>query len=534
MIGDYGIKRDDVFQRLGSITQLGVGFEVIDGTAQSTYQFKSEGAVDLDFVAKGDVRPGGVPAVRAGIEIRFNRQDAVLFSAAGCTITQIADIPGVGAQLTALLEAGRWDTGFYVVTSIVKAAQTTAIVSSDRSSEIALEATSDALAQIDLADTTLKLRTKRSRSTALEIVTASDQTPLMQLSRLRGLFRKTIQPELARTREDARGQPAFELTADDDGFEAFTALETREDDSSRESAERDERVSAGEFRFEAAPAPFEVQRAINGYIPLLEACYALAKLQPIALPNGYVSIGEVRASVQEMAEAVESAPAQVREAVRNDMEAAAAIADPSAFGFVVREERTGAILVCIRGTQTPREWLANFTAIPSDFSLVPGFGLVHLGFEQMYGRVRRSIQNILANIGADVRITVLGHSLGGAMATLGAVDIKRNMGKRAVDLCTVGGPRVGKIAFRRNFNLEIPLAFRVTNQFDIVPHVPSIILGWNHVGEEIEVDGNVDNAHSLEAYLRGLQNIGALRELSPTGVITEAARSRQVMSIRVP
>jgi len=120
------------------------------------------------------------------------------------------------------------------------------------------------------------------------------------------------------------------------------------------------------------------------------------------------------------------------------------------------------------------------------------------------------------------------------MATLGAVDIKRNMGKRAVDLCTVGGPRVGKIAFRRNFNLEIPLAFRVTNQFDIVPHMPSIILGWNHVGEEIEVDGNVDNAHSLEAYLRGLQNIGALRELSPTGVITEAARSRQVMSIRVP
>jgi triacylglycerol lipase len=84
---------------------------------------------------------------------------------------------------------------------------------------------------------------------------------------------------------------------------------------------------------------------------------------------------------------------------------------------------------------------------------------------------------------------VLGHSLGGAMPTLGTVDIKRNMGKAVVELCTIGGPRAGKIGFRRNFNREIPLAFRVRNQFDIVPHVPSIILAWNHVGEEIEVDG---------------------------------------------
>jgi len=293
-------------------------------------------------------------------------------------------------------------------------------------------------------------------------------------------------------------------------------------------------VSATDFRFEAAPSPFELDRAIDAYIPLLQACYALARRQPIALPAGYVSLGEVRASVQEMVAAVESAPAPVREAIRNDMEAAAGIADPGAFGFVIREEATGAIIVCIRGTQTPREWLANFTAVPNDFSLVPGFGLVHLGFEQMYGRVRRSIQNALAAIAADVRITVLGHSLGGAMATLGAVDIKRNLGKRRVDLCTVGGPRVGKSAFRRNFNEEMPVAFRVTNQFDIVPHVPSVVLAWQHVGEEIEVDGNVDNPHSLDAYLEGLRNIGAPRELSAAGVIAEAAAVSRVVSIRVP
>jgi triacylglycerol lipase len=242
----------------------------------------------------------------------------------------------------------------------------------------------------------------------------------------------------------------------------------------------------------------------------------------------------VRANLAEMAEAAEAMPPAVQEAVRVDAEAMEATADPSAFGFVVREAATGAVLVCIRGTQTPREWLANFTAVPNTFSLVPDFGLVHLGFERMYSSVRRSIQQVLAGIDPDVRVTALGHSLGGAMATLAAVDFKRNLGRRQVDLCTIGGPRVGKFAFRRNFNREIPLAFRVTNQFDIVPHVPSLVTGWNHVGEEIEVDGNVDGPHSLVAYLAGLRNVGVVREVSPFGVLPEMAAVPAVMSLRVP
>ncbi len=398
---------------------------------------------------------------------------------------------------------------------------------------MSLEASSDALAEVDLADAAVKLRTKRSRATALEIVTANGQTPLMQLSRMRGVFSKVFRPEAAAAEVAAATTP-FVFTAEgDDPIGLLDGVGA----PSSEIAPTDtlaEGIDEGEFRFEAAPSPFEVDRAVAAYIPLLEACYALANQQPVAFPQGYVSLGEVRANLAEMAEATEVMPAAVQEAVRNDAEAMEATADPTAFGFVVREERTGAVLVCIRGTQTPREWLANFTAVPNTFSLVPDFGLVHLGFERMYRSVRRSIQQVLAGFGPDVRVTALGHSLGGAMATLAAVDFKRNLGKRQIDLCTIGGPRVGKFAFRRNFNREIPLAFRVTNQFDIVPHVPSLVTGWNHVGEEIEVDGNVDGPHGLPAYLAGLRNIGVIREVSPAGVLPETAAFRGVMSLRVP
>jgi hypothetical protein len=293
-------------------------------------------------------------------------------------------------------------------------------------------------------------------------------------------------------------------------------------------------VPKPEFSAEATPTDFEVKRAVTAYIPLLEACYAKAHQRPVVFPAGYEPIAEIRASLTEMAETAAADPPVVREAVENDIAAAeTALADPASFGFVVREAATAALIVCIRGTQTPREWLHNFTAVPNPFSIAPGFGLVHLGFERMEASVRASINSGLNGVPANIRVTVLGHSLGGAMAVLAAVDLKRNFGRTNVDVCTVGGPRTGKIDFRRNFNAEIPRCYRITNQFDIVPHVPSLITGWNHVGEEIEVDGNVENAHSLEAYLQGLRNIGHVREVTLAGVLPEAA-AVGVMSIRMP
>jgi triacylglycerol lipase len=292
--------------------------------------------------------------------------------------------------------------------------------------------------------------------------------------------------------------------------------------------------AAAEFRVEAVPSPFEVDRAITAYLPLLEACYARAHQRPFAFPAGYEAVAEITASAMEMAEAGLADPPVVQEAVRNDMTAAeAAVADPAAFGFVVREHATGAILLCIRGTQTPGEWLHNFTAVPNPFTLVADFGLVHLGFERMHRSVRGSIQSAVTALPPDTRITVVGHSLGGAMAILAAVDLKRNLHRTNVDVCTVGGPRVGKTDFRRNFNREIPGCFRITNQFDIVPHVPSLLTAWNHVGEEIEVNGRVENAHSLDAYLQGLRNIGTVREVSISGLTPEVAYVG-VRSMRVP
>jgi len=273
---------------------------------------------------------------------------------------------------------------------------------------------------------------------------------------------------------------------------------------------------------------FEVDRAINAYISILESSYQLAKGMPYNLPDGYQEIGRVSTSpgsVGRMARA-EEAP----EARPEARAMAAATVHPDLFGFIVREVATGAVIISIRGTLVPEEWLRNFTAIPADYSFLPHFGTVHLGFRLVYAGVRASLEQGLAAVPGNTRITVLGHSLGGAMATLAGPDIKRNLNQENVDVCTFGGPRVGKPDFRVKFNAEIARCHRVTNQFDIVPHVPTIVTGWMHVGEEVEVDGNLENAHSLVAYLAGLRAIGA----ADPGLTSRSLDRRGLMSAVVP
>jgi hypothetical protein len=273
---------------------------------------------------------------------------------------------------------------------------------------------------------------------------------------------------------------------------------------------------------EAAASDFEVQRAIDGYIPLLRACYDFAHgNEHPQIPDQYEIVSQIVTSAEEeFLESIETTDPLVSKSLENDFGALAeesgrgsleeGIPRPDAFGFLFREVQTGAFLIGIRGTQTPAEWAKNFTAIPNVFDLVPDFGLVHLGFEQMWRRIRPSVFGALQNVPADARITLLGHSLGGAMATLGTVDIKRNLNRPSVDLCTFGSPRAGKVIFRVKFNNLIERCFRVSEVRDIVPHVPSMITAWNHVGLNIVVRSKDSNAHSLDSYLEGLREFEPL------------------------
>jgi hypothetical protein len=134
-----------------------------------------------------------------------------------------------------------------------------------------------------------------------------------------------------------------------------------------------------------------------------------------------------------------------------------------------------------------------------------------------------------------VSITVTGHSLGAALATLNAVDIVYNgynipPGPHTIEpikhfpvtAFVFGAPRVGNNGFCKVFsNLKNELhVLRINNKPDIVHCVPPsvpIILPYVDVGNELIIDTrkslylkeltfpeSISNAHNLEVYLHGI------------------------------
>lgn len=87
----------------------------------------------------------------------------------------------------------------------------------------------------------------------------------------------------------------------------------------------------------------------------------------------------------------------------------------------------------------------------------------------------------------DYNITVTGHSLGAALATIAAVDIfvAKNISTESVTLMTFGCPRVGNIFFSEYAEKNLGHVWRITHAADIIVHLPLMTLGFYHLGPEV-------------------------------------------------
>ncbi len=99
--------------------------------------------------------------------------------------------------------------------------------------------------------------------------------------------------------------------------------------------------------------------------------------------------------------------------------------------------------------------------------------LVHKGFDIAYGKMRSQIIRAVINQRGK-NIYAFGHSLGGALATLFALDIAINHKSRFRSITHIvsGSPRVGNLKFAQTFGRKVPNNLRIVLNGDPIPTIP--------------------------------------------------------------
>ncbi len=166
-------------------------------------------------------------------------------------------------------------------------------------------------------------------------------------------------------------------------------------------------------------------------------------------------------------------------------------------GFVMaRDAGAGQVdvFVTFRGTvmKSIKGWLDDIKYLELVVAW-EGDARIHRGFLETYEGVRTqtiaAIKSLTAHA-THVNIIVTGHSLGGAMADIAALDFKMNQFPDAsVSLYTFGCPRVGDKKFRTLVDSHVEDSWRVTHYRDMVVHYPpksdAMSFHFHHVGTEV-------------------------------------------------
>jgi len=188
------------------------------------------------------------------------------------------------------------------------------------------------------------------------------------------------------------------------------------------------------------------------------------------------------------------------------------------FGFLA-VSASKELVAIVRGTDTILEWLHDGAFLMMPSPIHGSQGTTEDGFTAVYKSLRigpangtpaavDSIKSYL-DAGTATTVTVSGHSLGGALATLLTLDVALNTTCTSPTSYTFASPRTGDHAFAGGYNAAVPNSFRVANRQDIVPKLPPFLpLPYEHVNTECDlvpgqhtIEPNILCMHHLTSYL---------------------------------
>lgn len=193
---------------------------------------------------------------------------------------------------------------------------------------------------------------------------------------------------------------------------------------------------------------------------------------------------------------------------------------PVFVGFAIASNKAN--IIAFRGTQTQLEWWRNIQATQKDYTdPVTGdyYGKVHQGyFKIVREQISRSLIETVRQLDPTIPCYITGHSLGGAVATLSAIEIALNVPeiREQIQLYTYATPRIGDRDFAQAHSQLIPNSYRIVNLSDSVPLVPPIEIknkfttaNYAHVGQKWAFTaqfGDVLLNHVVDTYRMAIES----------------------------
>lgn len=167
-------------------------------------------------------------------------------------------------------------------------------------------------------------------------------------------------------------------------------------------------------------------------------------------------------------------------------------------------------MLAFRGSYSVRNWVTDATFLPKNPDLCKGC-YAETGFWDSWANVRDEILEQVKTAvsqNPDYELVVVGHSLGAAIATLAAADIRGRTEYPFPTLYAYASPRVGNHALAQ-YITDQGRNYRFTHADDPVPKLPLLVMGYVHVSPEywINAPDNVTVTAGQVEVLHGEVNL---------------------------
>ncbi len=157
-------------------------------------------------------------------------------------------------------------------------------------------------------------------------------------------------------------------------------------------------------------------------------------------------------------------------------------------GYLARRKREWRLI--FRGTVSDREWLKDVQLAQTDCPVPAPAGVhagsTHLGFTKIYKSLKPSPAELAPLFRKHDRLRIAGHSLGGALATFAAFELREFNPETYVFGC----PRPGDGAFADAVQRFAPQLYRIENVWDPIADSPARevrvltrVYPYRHAGE---------------------------------------------------